>query len=139
MMLTRAQTSTQARRALQPHLRRCTAGKAPIGRARINGGIEEVLPSMRNRLEKSSVAQCLDGEPSGGETACPRMLEIYPDDPLRATPMPRPRPHASKYMKQSVGAGRSAPSINLAWFWHPCSGTRQFSISYIRDVTLLQR
>src|SRR5690242_18781237 len=34
------------------------------------------LPAMRNRLDKSSVAQCLDGEPSDGETAGPHTLKV---------------------------------------------------------------
>jgi len=35
-------------------------------------GVE--VPSMRNRLDNASVAQGLDGGPSGGEPAFPRTM-----------------------------------------------------------------
>jgi hypothetical protein len=36
------------------------------------GRLESGYPSMRKLLDESSVAQCLDGLPSGGEPAFPR-------------------------------------------------------------------
>ena len=44
------------------------------------------FPSMHNRLEKSSVAQNLDGGPSDGESACPRLPNIRPSLVPRQAP-----------------------------------------------------
>ena len=41
----------------------------------ISGG--GAVISMRNRLDRSRVAQSLDGRPSGGESACPRRPHMY--------------------------------------------------------------
>jgi hypothetical protein len=44
--------------------------------------IESWSPPMRNRLETSSVAQSLDGAPSAGEPAFPRIINLaLPDAP----------------------------------------------------------
>lgn len=46
---------------------------------------------MRNRLDKSSVAQLLDGEPSDGETAGPHAHKAKPinSDAQPGNPLPR--------------------------------------------------
>jgi hypothetical protein len=41
------------------------------------------IPSTRNLLDESSVAQCLDGEPSNGEPAYPRGRKLDRDRPDR--------------------------------------------------------
>src|SRR5438128_1021800 len=50
---------------------------------------------MRNPLEKSSVAQSLDGGPSDGESACPRLPNIRPSLVPRQGPWNKKRPLVS--------------------------------------------
>src|SRR5271163_1870107 len=60
--------STACERLQTARIGRCRF-KSPVG---LEGEGEEACPSMRNLLEKSSVAQGLDRGPSEGEPAFPR-------------------------------------------------------------------
>ena len=53
---------------------------SPAAAARDTRVRERRGPSMRNPLDTSSIAQSLDGEPSGGEPACPRIISVAMPD-----------------------------------------------------------
>ena len=120
------------------------------------------LPSMRNHLDRSSVAQRLDGPPSDGEPAIPRTTTLFVNDcerkdgviaPMRpptdrgtrvdirrtrrAFGRPGPEQIARAAARQDAACDRCAEAIDL-WSGDRRLPVRRMAVQALRNARLVE-